>query len=112
MRYDHRPASFDYYEEPDLHHILLAYANLPNGATVLFPSAALRCLRRLADLASGKLLLLSGDRGEIHADAVGEPERLGMAIHGSFSVGVNYHAIAEYVLEARGQVMKAPHRHA
>jgi tetratricopeptide (TPR) repeat protein len=110
--YEHRPASFDYYEEPAFNDILRSYGSHADGATILFPSAALRCLLRLSDLAGGRLLLLSGDRGEIHADALGEPECLGMAIHGGgFSVPVNYHAIAEYVLAAGGHVMKAPHRH-
>ncbi|APR81591.1 TPR domain protein [Minicystis rosea] len=106
-----RPAPLAYYEDAELDHILGDYARTVQG-TVLFPSSAIRCVGRLADLAGGRMLLLSGDRGHICEEAVvmeGDPT---ITVHGSFSSDVNYHAIAASVLARGGQVLKASHRHA
>src|SRR5262249_26136764 len=57
-------------------------------------------------------LLLSADKGYHGEEAVvarGEP---GLAVHGSFSMMVNYHAIAEYVSDQGGLVLEADHAHA
>jgi tetratricopeptide (TPR) repeat protein len=112
--YDLRPAPAEYYGEADLDAVLAGYARSGlEGRTVYFPCAAIRCIRRLADLTTSSTLLLSADRGQIHEDAVGEPGPPQRAVHGSFSLAVDYHAIAEYVRRRGGQVLqtsrRAPH---
>lgn len=109
--YTRRPAPLDYYGEPAFDAILRGYAGTVEGATVLFPCAALRCLERLAKLSTGGLFLLSGDRGGIDRDAVADPDAPSITVHGSFSMNVNYHAIAEYVLGRGGQALRMAHRH-
>lgn len=106
-----RPAALDYYGEPALDELLGGYAARLDGVRILFPSAALRCIARLAALGGGRMLLLSGDRGEIREDAVGTTEALGLARHGSFSLPVNYHAIAERVRADGGRAMTTEHAH-
>jgi tetratricopeptide (TPR) repeat protein len=107
-----RPAPLDYYEEVELNGILRGYAGSPGEAMILFPGAALRCLGRLAALSGGRMLLLSGDRGEIDEEAVRAGAGLGLLVHGSFSLPVNHHAIAAYVRARGGQVLRPAHRHA
>lgn len=106
-----RPAPLDYYGEPALDAILRGYAASLDEGAILFPCAAIRCIARLAALSGGRMLLLSGDRGHSRADARAEPERLGLAVHGSISMDVNYHAIAEYVAGRGGRSLQHPHPH-
>ena len=47
----------------------------------------------------GRLLLLSGDKGTCHEELLHGREEPGMAIHGSFSMMVNYHAIGQFFLD-------------
>jgi tetratricopeptide (TPR) repeat protein len=105
--YHRRPARLDYYGEPALDRILRSYAATIEDATVLFPAGAIRCLDRLAALAGGRLLLLAGDREAADPGEAAAPNPLGLAVHGSFSLPVNYHAIAEHV-RASGGVVLAP----
>ncbi len=111
VEYTQREASFDYYADPELDDLLRDYAKGHDGP-LLFPFTALRCVRRLADLAGGRLLLLSGDKGGTREDEVRAPGQLGLAIHGSFSMLVNYHALGAHVRRRGGQVLTTPYRHA
>ena len=104
--YTLREAPLDYYGDPDLDGTLRDYARRLDGETFLFPVAAIRCLSRLAALASGRLLLLSGDKGMV--DEKGLTGVLGMAFHGSFSMLVNYHAIGAYAERRGGRALKPP----
>lgn len=107
-----RPAPLDYYGEPALDAVLRGYAARLDGATILFPCAAIQCVARLADLAGGRLLLISADRGDTREEGLAQSERLGLALHGSFSLDVNYHAIAEYVSARGGRTLRHAHLHA
>jgi hypothetical protein len=94
-----------YYGDPALDAILDEHrARLP-GCAFTVPSASLACVSRLADLAGGRLLVLSSDKGEI--DEAGLRARPGpqLTLHGSFSIAVNYHAIARLVCRAGGEAL-------
>lgn len=100
VAFDRRPAGAAPYGEPELDAILDEYRARLTGIVAL-PSAALRCLARLAALADQRLLLLSADKGyHDEAELMGRPEPR-FAWHGSFSLAVNYHAIARF-FERRG----------
>lgn len=110
--YGNHPASTDYYDDPDLNHILQSYQQRLAATHLLFPCAALHCLRRLRALSGGRMLLISADKGDIKEEGLvgeGEPK---INIHGSFSMRVNYHAIAQYFLNCGGQALHTAHRHA
>lgn len=112
IAYTLRPASVDYYADPDFNRILQAYQAQFADATFTFPCAALECLRHFNRLSGGRWLLLSGDKGYIQAEALceqGEPE---LNLHGSFSLMVNYHALAQYTLNQGGAVLQTSHQHA
>lgn len=106
FRYD--PIDDDYYgaDQPHLNNILKWYHEFydpaSTGATILVPIGALHAIKRLGELSRGRVVVLSGDKGNSHPDhfrGVSDPH---IAIHGSFSVMVNYHAIGVYVASRGG----------
>lgn len=99
--YLERECPADVYPEPEFNAILQGYASDPSEAALLFPVAALRCLRRLADLGGGALCLLCADKGEVDARDARLLGKGGIVVHGSFSLSVDFHAIAAY-FRARG----------
>lgn len=105
VSWEERPASADYYGDPELDAILREHAERLKDTAFLFPLAAIRCLRHLGKLAKGRLLLLSGDKGYCHqelADGRGEPE---LTLHGSFSMMVNYHALGRWLAGQGGELL-------
>ncbi len=99
-----------YYDDPDLERILRAYEQRLPDTTLLFPSVALRCLRYLRDLAADRLLLLSGDKGYSREEDLLKRKPPAIAVHGSFSMMVNYHAIGAYTRAQGGQILRTERR--
>lgn len=109
------PIPPDFYgpAQPHLNNILQWYRTYFSGssssatspsssATVLVPIGALSALERLSALSSSRLVVLSGDKGNSnpeHFRGVSDPH---IAVHGSFSVMVNYHAIGLYFASRGG----------
>ena len=100
------------YAEPLFDGILCDYAGSLSDTTFLFPVGTLRCLGRLAALAGGALVLLTADRGEQLQEDLQGRDDLALAVHGSFSLPVNYHAVAEYFVRQGGAVLTTAYRHA
>ena len=102
LGYELRPASAaGYYGDAELDAILDEHrAALPETAFTI-PSASLACLGRLAALAGGRMLVLAADKGDITEDALRGQTGPNITLHGSFSIAVNFHAIARFV-ERRG----------
>jgi hypothetical protein len=94
-KYTPSPVRGERYPEPELTEILHRCVERLDHGTLLFPSAALRCLRRLAALADGRMLLLSADRGGAGLPRARSSVPPSMSAHGSFSMDVDYDAIAE-----------------
>uniref|UniRef100_M4C1T9 type II protein arginine methyltransferase n=1 Tax=Hyaloperonospora arabidopsidis (strain Emoy2) TaxID=559515 RepID=M4C1T9_HYAAE len=73
-----------------------------SGANILVPIGALAAIERLAVLSMNGLVLLSGDKGHSNPDlfrGIGDPQ---IAVHGSFSIMVNYHALGVYFASRGG----------
>lgn len=105
VSWEERPASAEPYGDPELDAILREHAERLKDTAFLFPLAAVRCLRQLADLADGRLLLLSGDKGYCHEELIdgrGEP---GVTVHGSISMMVNYHALGRWLAGRGGELL-------
>lgn len=102
----------DYYEDPDWNRLLGDYVRCLPATSVLFPTAALQCIRRLRQLSGGRMLLLSADKGYHGDEAIllgqGTP---GIATHGSFSMMVDYQIIERYFLQQGGQALNPGHPH-
>jgi len=110
--YDQRPARSDYYVEDEFNTILHLYQQRLDDTTLLFPCVGLRCLRHFRALSANRLLLLSGDKGYSEgADLLGQGTPH-IAVHGSFSMRVNYHALGEYTRSQGGQFLQMSHLHA
>jgi hypothetical protein len=94
-----------YYGDATLDAILEEHrARLPDTAFT-FPSASLACLARLSALASGRMLVLSTDKGEVREDALLGQAGPDITVHGSFSIAVNYHAIARFAGHHGGEAL-------
>lgn len=107
--YEKRPIDGAYYDDPDLDALIEQYRQRLGEATLIFPVCALSCIRRLRDLGGGRMLLISADKGFVHEqDLLGRVEP-GLAVHGSFSLMVNYHAIGQLVRNLGGHALEPAH---
>ncbi len=94
----------NYYDETIFNEILTDYANNMDSGSFCFPLAGLRGLSKLANIASGRLLLLSSDKGYVDISELEDLDPPEVTFHGSFSLMVNYHAIAQFFLKNQGAV--------
>jgi tetratricopeptide (TPR) repeat protein len=113
VSFEDHPVKGPSYEDAELERILEHYRERLDDTTFLFPSSALRCLRRLQRLAGDRLLLLSGDKGHASEDELRERSAgVSLVRHGgAFSLMVNYDAIGQYFRLREGQVLRPIHRH-
>lgn len=88
------------------------FGNSQSGASILLPIGALRALRRLTSFAGGRALVLSGDKGNNNHEQFRGLMDPHVAVHGSFSVMVNYHAIGLYCTSRSGFVLHDPQEEA
>jgi hypothetical protein len=89
-----------------------AMAGDRSGASILIPIGALRAVRRLAALSSSRCLVISGDKGNNNPDQFRGLMDPHIAVHGSFSVMVNYHAIGAYFTSRGGFALHNPQEEA
>jgi tetratricopeptide (TPR) repeat protein len=112
LSYTNAPVEADYYEDPAWNRILEDYARRLPSASFLFPVAALECVEYFRRLSGGRMLMLSGDRGYNGDEAIlrgeGSPA---LALHGSFSMMVDYQLIGEFCRGLGGRVIHPSHRH-
>lgn len=112
ISYHHNPVNGNYYEDPNWNRILLDYKQRLSGAAFLFPTAALRCIESFHRLSRGRMVLLSGDRGYSRDEALWQGQGSAtMAVHGSFSMMVDYQIIGEHCRHQGGRVLHPAHRH-
>lgn len=112
LSFTHKPTQAEgYYEDPAFNKILQNYEERLGNTSVHFPIAGLRCVRMLREWSGGHMLMLTGDKGYIRDEDLLDKSEPGLAVHGSFSMSVDYHAIAAYVRGAGGQVFQPRHRH-
>lgn len=112
LSFTSRPTTAEgYYEDPAFDAILRDYQRRLADTSVHFPIAGLRTVKHLRGLAGGQLLMITGDKGYIREEDLIERGPPGLAIHGSFSMSVDYAAIAAYFRGAGGQVFAPKHRH-
>jgi tetratricopeptide (TPR) repeat protein len=114
LSYNNVGAASDRYRDPSWNDILRGYRDRLPGATVLFPSAALGLLDRLAGFSNGRLLLLAADKGHVQesdlALAPGPPALEWHAAGNCFSTMVNFDAIGKYFTGGGGDAL-LPEKH-
>ena len=119
--YEYRPITADYYDEEDgdevhfrrllkwYHHY---FQDKPSGASILLPIGALRALRKLGAFSGGRALVLSGDKGNNNPEQFSGLADPHIAVHGSFSLMVNYHAIGAWFTSKGGFALHNPQEEA
>ncbi len=112
LKLDYRPVAPDasYYSEPLWNQQLARYRRELPDTHFLFPVAPLRWLGWLGKLARGRLLLLAADKGYDHAEQIRGYQNLALAVHGSFSLPVNFHALAAVAGPQGFTVLRGPRR--
>ncbi len=110
--YNNRLIQSEYYEDPEFNQILKNYQQQLTHTTLIFPIAALQGIRNLRHLSGERLLLLSADKGYSQTSSLQNRGDPAIARHGSFSMMVNYHAIAQYFQNQGGQFLNTTHSHA
>jgi len=82
------------------------------GASVLLPIGALRALRRLSFFSNGRALVISGDKGNNSPEQFSGLMDPHIAVHGSFSLMVNYHAVGAWFTNKGGFALHNPQEEA
>ncbi|MEO0563988.1 MAG: SAM-dependent methyltransferase, partial [Chloroflexota bacterium] len=81
----------DYYTDPDLNAVLDHYRQTLDASYVVVPTAALACIRLLREISNDQMLLITADKGFHREIDVYDTKAPTLAVHGSFSMMVNYH---------------------
>ena len=85
-----------YPAQPHLLSILKRYTETLEGIPFMFPEGAFKVINYFENLSQGRMLLLAGDQGRITQEQIKQQPDIFLSLHGSFSIGVNYDAIAQY----------------
>ena len=109
VSYEDRPVAGNYYSDPLFNKVLMSYEqDLENGA-FFYPVGSLRVINQLRQLSNDKLLVLTSDKGFVGLHELEDETHPELDFHGSFSVMVNYDAIARYFKALGGDaVMQCP----
>ena len=83
-----------------------------SGASIVFPIGALRALRRLAAFANDRAIVISGDKGNNNPEQFVGLMDPHIAVHGSFSLMVNYHAVGMWFTSRGGFALQNPQEEA
>lgn len=110
ITYTAQPMDTDYYDNPLFNQVLQTYKHRLAGTTFTFPYAALQCIHHFNSLTEGGLMLLSADKGYYLEESLLDQEKPDLRIHGSFSMMVNYHAVAEYTALLGCKTLQTSHR--
>ena len=95
----------DHYYGNELDAVLFDYKNTLMESHFQFPISGLIALQRLQKIGNGKMLLLSSDKGYSNLEELDHCDYPELDFHGSFSVMVNYHAIAELLKKSQGDAV-------
>lgn len=96
LRYDTRPTTLPYFHEPIADQVLESYVATMKETCLLMPFAGMACLNSMRKLSSGGAMVLTMDKGSHLASLLDHKPMPDYVTHGSFSLNVNYHAMARY----------------
>jgi len=82
------------------------------GASILFPIGAMRAMHNLSAMSEGRAVVISGDKGNNNVEQFRGLMDPHIAVHGSFSLMVNYHAIGAYFTSRGGFTLHNPQEEA
>ena len=96
VSYTDKPVKGAYYDDEQINAVLKSYEDDLSNGSFFFPIGSLRVIRQLMALSNQQLLLLTSDKGNIELEEFEDSAHPELDFHGSFSVMVNYDAIARY----------------
>ncbi len=111
ISYEHRQVERVHYDDPLEEVVLERYRGVLSNTYLSFPTAGFACLRNLHQLSGGRMLLISADKGYHRLEEMKALEPPSIVLHGSFSMMVNYHALAQYSRGLGGEVFQTTHHH-
>lgn len=91
-----------YYNDPHLDSILDEYKQALTESSFLFPIGSIRAIKLLKKLSNNKLFIISSDKGYSSVEALDHLGYPSLSFHGSFSMMVNFHALANYFKNSGG----------
>lgn len=107
VEFNYRPiqheSKINYTNMPLVHALIDEYSSKLDGIPFTIPLGALQSLHFFDELTNGRLLVIAGDQGYATIDQLKRSHEPRLAIHGSFSMAVNYHAIARYFDKKMGK---------
>lgn len=92
----------NYYGDPHLDSILEEYKSTLTETSFLFPIGSFHAIKYLKKLTNDKLFIISTDKGYSDPEQLDHLGHPSISFHGSFSMMVNFHAIAEYCKNSGG----------
>jgi tetratricopeptide (TPR) repeat protein len=111
LAFERRPAQLPHYGDAELDDLVEHYMEQLDDSVVTIPRAAIDCLRRLARLSGGRMMLLTADKAyTTEAGLSGRPEPE-ISRHGSFSLMVNLHAFGWWARRRGGDMLDGGDRH-
>lgn len=97
------------YDDEHFNAVLDEYRETLTDTSFLIPIGGLKTLKNLQHIAS-KIFLISSDKAYSTLDSMDRLDHPRPAFHGSFSMMVNYHAIARYCKQVGGDYVLQSHR--
>ncbi|MBA2650146.1 MAG: hypothetical protein H0U75_11265 [Legionella sp.] len=91
-----------YYEDAVLNSILEEYKQKLHESSFLFPIGSFRAIQYLKKISKNKLLIISTDKGYNTLESLDYLNNPSILFHGSFSLMVNFHALAQYFKNTGG----------
>ncbi len=86
----------NYYGDPDLDKILEIYKTSLKESSFLFPIGSIKAIKLLKKLSNNKLFIISSDKGYSTLNSLENLGHPSLSFHGSFSMMVNFHALANF----------------
>ena len=110
IAFDYRPLAQHRYAEQRFNEMLDGYRRDLQQSYVLFPYAGISCLEWLRGVSAEGILLLCADKGKKRIDDIDGAPPPALAVHGnSFSLPVNFHAIASYYSKLGMGILASSH---
>jgi tetratricopeptide (TPR) repeat protein len=92
----------DYYDDPHLDAILQDYKKTLVETSFLFPIGSIRAIKFLKKMSNDNLFIIASDKGYNTLTALDNLGHPSLSFHGSFSMMVNFHALANYFKNSGG----------
>lgn len=101
----------NYYDDPDFNALIKHYQTKLKDSYVLLPISGLKTIRELLKISQVGGLLISSDKGYGDISELDRNGFPGVSFHGSFSLMVNFDAIAEYFTVRGGNaIVQSPRK--